>query len=230
MSAKPPGRGAFLYYVERIRARLPFAFSRWGDGEWSAILGLPGQNCDRHRYTGKLRRDLTAVLEAAPPYDLGLQGLAMRRFGTEIAGWLARRKLVFEWVDADIFARRSAAGQLSPLLTALATREVILVGPAYLAPLRHRFHLTHHVIVPEMNCHDAVERLIARSAAALHARQHAVLAVSASMSANVLIHRLYSGGFAGHTLIDFGSLWEPYVGRVTRRYHRRVLAREAQRR
>jgi len=227
----PVARGSFPSYVQRLRERVPFTLSRWGDGEWSAILGMSGANCDGHQYTKRLGQDLGSVLMSRPPYDLGLQQLALRRFGRQITTWLERRHLTFDWVNAETFARHSAADQLQPLIDGLRTRIVILVGPAHLAGLRRLFPVAAHIIVPDVNCHDDVRRVTQESAASLArvtstAIGGAVLAVSASMSANVIIHRLYVQGFRQHTLVDFGSLWEPYVGRATRSYHRRVLARE----
>lgn len=222
----PPGRGTFPYYVRRLQDRTPFAFSRWGDGEWSAILGMSGENCDGHRYSRRLREDLTEVLLAQPSYDLALQGLAMRRFGDQIQAWLARRRLSIDWVDADIFARRSIANELQPLFQALAARQVVLVGPAHLQRIARRFPLAGHIIVPDSNCHDDVVRVVDDTTAHLRGLEDVVVAVSAGMSANVIIHRLSQGEARHHTLIDFGSLWEPYVGLAIRRYHHRVLQRE----
>lgn len=221
-----PARGSFEFSVQRLRERVPFALTRWGDGEWSALLGLPGENCDGHLYSKRLRLDLRAVLLARPPYELAMQQLALRRFGPQITAWLTERGLAFDWVNAETFARHSAAGELQPLVDALATRAVILVGPAHLAGISRLFPIVQHIVVPARNCHTEVRRVTRDCARALTAVQEAVLAVSASMSANVIIHRLYVGGFAHQTLVDFGSLWEPYVGYATRSYHRRVLAQE----
>ncbi len=231
MSATDPGasaprRGEFAYYVRRIADRVPFALSRWGDGEWSAILGRSGRNCDGHRYTKRLRRDLSAVLVAQPPYDLGLQAFAMRRFGRSINAWLAHRGLSPDWVDADVFARASIAGTLRPLMEALARREVVLIGPAHQIALSQFFPLARHIIVPDQNCHEDVERVVAETEDALRPFADAVLVVSASMSANVIVDRIYRNGGSRHTLIDCGALWEPYLGRATRSYHQAVLDRE----
>ena len=217
-------RGSFEDYVARIRERQPFAFSRWGDGEWSCLLGHPGQNCDGHRYTPTLRRDLAAVLLDRPTYDLGLQGFAQRRFGPAIETWLTQRSLSFAWVDADVFTRPSLAGTLEPLLEALSRRVVILVGPQHLDALT-LFPFTAHVIVPDKNCHEACDRVEREILVALaEAGAEPVIAFSAGMSANVLIHRLHTRDHDA-TAIDFGSLWEPYVGHVTRSYHQRILDR-----
>ena len=209
--------------VARIGAGRPFAFSRWGDGEWSCILGHGGSNCDGHPYSKLLRLDLTAVLLARPTYHLGMQAFALRRFGPAIEAWLARRGLGPTWVDADLFAMASWHDELTPLTDALACRAVILAGPDYLSALS-LFKIARHIVIPERNCYVATAATLAATDRALRHLPRAVVVISAGMSANILVHRLH----AAHpraTLIDVGSLWEPYVGRATRRYHRAVLAR-----
>src|SRR5512139_2007262 len=129
----------FAEYVRRIVDHVPFAFSRWGDGEWSAILGRSGATCDGQGYTPQLREDLTAVLVDRPTYDLGLQAFARRRFGGEIEEWLDANGLAPRWVDADVFAHASAAGELGAFTGALAQRAVVVVGPGHLAGITRLF-------------------------------------------------------------------------------------------
>ena|SRR3990167_5427760 len=224
MTPLVPRPDRFDAYVAALDTRLPVAFSRWGDGEWQCILGHHGTNCDGQPYTPALRQDLVAVLRGRPRYDLGLQGFAVRRMGPAITAWLEAEGLDLLWVDADSFARRSRDGRLGPLLAALTARPVVLVGPTY---LRHLplFPVAAHVDVPgRMRHEDAIEQLVHESMAALEAWPGAVVIVSAGLTAKVLIHRLHAASPAS-TLLDCGSVCEPYVGRVTRTYHRAVVAR-----
>lgn len=220
----PVRGGELVTYVDRLRARQPFALSRWGDGEWTCLLGGRGQTCDGQAYTPQLREDLAAVLEARPSYELGLQGLARRTMSPAIQAWLDARGLAPAWVDADVFAHASVAGELAPFCAALATRLVVLVGPGYLSRLR-LFRVSLHIVVPETNCHDQVETLVADTRALLEGLCDPVVLMSAGPTANVLVHRLWTED-PRRTLIDVGSLWEPYLGLCTRRYHQAVARRE----
>jgi len=227
MATFNPRPDRFDAYLQALQTRVPFALSRWGDGEWQCLLGHQGANCDGQPYTLALRRDLIAVLRDRPRYDLGLQGFALQRLGDAIAAWLDREGMDVSWVDADSLARRSRDGRLAPFVYALAARDVVLVGPAYLRMLA-LFPVVAHVEVPARAVHeDVLERLVRETAAAIAAWPEAVVAISAGMSANVVVHRLHASSPAA-TLLDCGSLWEPYVGRVTRTYHRAVMAARAQ--
>jgi len=222
------GRGALMQmrlqdYARKLREGEPFAVSRWGDGEWACLLGDAGANCDGQRYSKRLRLELAAVLESRPRYYLGLQRLAVQLRGGEIRAWLGRRNLAPKWVDADVFARASRQGQLGPLLEALAGRRVVLVGPDYLAGLG-LFPVAHWIPVPRRGCFEALAPLLeAVRAAIVVDSDRTVVLLSAGPAAKVLVHRVHAA-LPVVTLMDVGSLWEPYVGRTTRTYHRAVLA------
>lgn len=207
-------------FVRKLEAGIPFAFSRWGDGEWRAILGESGQNCDGHAYTGALRNDLSTVLKSRPDYLLGMQPFAVRQLGGRIEGWLERRHLHLNWIDADVFHRASIDGRLEPLLEALP--PVLLVGPAYLERI-NIIPVVSHLVVPDRNCYESYTDIFIQARTMLAKAKTRVVAISAGMMSNILIHHLHAN-FPNATLIDFGSLWDPYAGKATRAYHRKILA------
>jgi len=208
--------------VRCLDAGTPLAFSRWGDGEWRCVLGYAGENCDGHPYSGALRADLSRVLCAHPTYWLGMQPFAVRSLAPAITAWLARRNLQLTWIDADVFHQASIANALQPLIQALCKRPVLIVGPPYLQSLPVLPHATL-VPIPEQNCYAHYADVLGRVCETLaHAPAPTCVVVSAGPMANVLIHDLHAQ-FPQHTLLDCGSLWEPYAGRVTRKYHDKVL-------
>lgn len=214
--------------IEKLQAGEPFAFSRWGDGEWSAILGRGDRNCDGQEYTPELRTALREVLRSRPGYSLGMQGLARERFGPEIERWLEAEGLAdLPWSDAGIFHRASSRGRLGPLFDVLKGRSVILIGPKRLTGLSELFPLVAYAEVPDRDAYGSIATWIVEAFdLAVHAGPKPVVAVSAGMGAKVLIHRLHKA-LPEHTLIDFGSVWEPYVGHENRTYHRKILERLA---
>ncbi len=205
-----------------FQAKTPISFSRWGDGEWSAILYRGTANCDGQAYTPELRMGLAAVLHARPSYLLGLQPLAVRRFGPAIATWLTRSALWPSWGHADVWVRLSTRGWLQAFVEPLRARPVLMVGPAHLQGI---FPTVGHVVVPDVNAVADLPRLQAEIRAAIPLLgPDGVVAVSAGMGAKILIHEGVQ--HAPHlSWLDFGSVWEPYVGRANRRYHAEILAR-----
>lgn len=210
-------------FVSWIAGGPPFAFSRWGDGEWRAILGYDGENCDGHPYTGALRADLSRVLSAIPSYLLGMQPFAMRQLGGAIETWLERRSLHLAWLNADVFHQASIDDRLGPLIQALAAKPLILIGPSYLEDLR-LFPRAIYVPAADRNCYASYAQTLALARSAY--RPGVLVAVSAGMMGKLLVNQLHADD-PTRTIIDFGSLWDPYAGKATRRYHRAILDRLA---
>ena len=77
-------RMPLAYYVSMLSGGKPFSFSRFGDGEWNAILGKPGQNCDGHAFFPELGADLRDALIQKLPYLYGMQVRAVKCMGKEI--------------------------------------------------------------------------------------------------------------------------------------------------
>jgi hypothetical protein len=89
-------------FVDRMRARDPFAFSRWGDGEWNSLFGRThGHNSDQHRYFADMGADLCRVLLSRPAYMLGIQNLALRIYEGRI-----EESQVLEFLYFDLHGRR----------------------------------------------------------------------------------------------------------------------------
>ena len=49
--------------------------------------------------------------------------------------------------------------------------------------------------------------------------ENPVFAFSASMATNVIVDEMYNEIGNDCWMIDFGSIWEPFVGNATRSYH-----------
>lgn len=214
-------------YVALLRARTPFAVSRWGDGEWMSLLGHGGATCDGQPFSEELRKALTAVLQERPTYDLALGPFAIRRFGPEIEAWLARRDLTFEWSSAVTWAYAARDGRLGTLIEALRSRTVILVGPLYLSALR-LFPVACHIVVPGSDAFSEIDRIKTQTWIEILARKSLapVVAVSAGPAAKVLVHAMALQE-TGATVIDFGSVWDPWAGRISRTYQKSIDLRRA---
>jgi hypothetical protein len=203
------------YYVSMLRDGHPFSFSRFGDGEWNAILDKPGENCDGHAFFPELGADLREAIMHKLPYLYGMQVRAVKCMGKEIRQFLAKNKPCIDWQDADVFHYSNNAGTLFPLVRQLRAMKVVVVGPKHLRGLADSvFPYAGFIEIPLKNCYLDKENIM-RRIAEYHEKSGpvpAVYAFSASMTTNVLIHRLYPVMGERSWLIDFGSLWDIYVG------------------
>lgn len=199
-------------FNERLAANVPFSFARFGDGEWSAILGKSGGNCDGHRYTSGLSTSLVDCLANPKGYWYGMQPFALRTMGMEICPFLLKKKLRMHWYNASIMHDANIEGKLASFLRELCKKECVIIGPAYLRMLNEKvIPYAHFIEIPAQNCFEAFGSI--RDAVATYGagKKGVVYLFSASMAANGLIHELFDSLGTHNWLIDAGSLWDVYA-------------------
>jgi len=218
----------FSYYVDRFKNNKPFTFARYGDGEWNAMFGKAGQNCDGHKYFPKMGLELIKSLQGYKydNYIMGIQNLAIRQREKEIEQMLVERNFTdIQWCDSDVMHRGSRSGNLKPLVNAMKDKNIVIVGPKYLKDL-DIFKVHYFVEVPKVDCYmkkdDIKKELINFNKYYIyHNHTPAIYSFSASMMAEILLYELYPA-CSRHFMIDFGSLWDVFVGHNTRTYHKNM--------
>ena len=202
----------------------PFTFSRWGDGEWRAVLRQNkkgGQNCDGHKFFPKMGVDLADVLIGRPKYMLGMQNFSMRIYGKSIQRFLERNNLTdLRWYTSDVFHHGAIYDGMQDILDAVNTRKVLIVGPPHMKKLRKNgLKYWGFVEVPPKNNYLVLDETYRAIMAKVEGEKEPLLiSLSASMPAEILADRLYTRIGKQHTIIDFGSLWDPLVGVQSRTY------------
>ncbi len=208
----------------KIIAGDPFAFTRWGDGEWRCMLGPhSGWNCDGVHYEEGLSLGLQRVLQKRPGYLLGMQPQAWRESAAKITAFLDRHSISdLPWCDADIIHAGIETPEFKAMLAALRGRRTLVIGPHHLqAALWSLIGCEQFVDVPARNCFRATRKVVMDAKQVLQNAPPTVVSVSASMPAEIIIDMLWDWlGNRGHTYIDYGSVWDPYGGRHGRSYQR----------
>ena len=207
------------WYVNQLRKNEPFSFIRYGNGEWDCVLGtFHKTRSGSQQFSRELRSALTSVLEAPLPDRcyMALQStdyLKRIRMLPGIEAWLREHKVEFNWHDGEVFHKASKKARLFQLSRELKQRRTVVVGPRWLLSLP--FSGTF-IPVRRRNCWQDVDSLYKK----LSTFRNAVISFSAGPTTKVLIRRLFP--VIGDTcwLLDFGSLWDPYCGVESRRYHK----------
>ncbi len=201
------------YYVSKFNSGRPFSFARYGDGEWNAMLNVEGANCDGHAYFPELGEDLRKTLFFKGAYYYGLQPRAIRSMRKQLQVFLTAHHLSVQWHNADVFHDANVHGKLFPLIAALRSRDVVMIGPSHLRALGERvFSFKEFIEIPLRNCYLAKEEIQKRILEIAAKRKATVYAFSASMTTKTLIHALFPIIGKTNWMIDFGSLWDIYVG------------------
>jgi hypothetical protein len=200
------------WFVNKINNNEPFSFVRYGDGEWRCICGYKGKNCDRHDYLPDLRKALTNAVMSKNEILFGMQPKAMKDMRVEILNFLKRHSINRKWVNADVFHKANCQGKLFPFIRAMSNSKVGIIGPPHIKDSGISFH--HFVEILTHNCFSKVDGVYKRTLDAV--KECTILLFCASMMSNVLIDRLNRVIGDRVTMIDCGSIFDPYAGVASR--------------
>lgn len=210
----------YAVLLHNIRDSIPFSLARYTDGEWFAIWKEQGSNVDGHQYYSDMGDALAEVLISRPEYVLGVQWLGMKHHGDAIVSWLRRRGLDMQWVPGEILHEASQAKQLHRFVEVLRDKPVLVVGK----PELERLPLKAKVIqIPIRDAWTVRKKVISEVIAFVKdvgRESLPVILYSASMGAEYMIDRVYHESPSPVIQVDCGSIWDPYLGIKTRRYHR----------
>lgn len=192
--------------INNLKDGINFKFARYGDGEIYAMLGRKGANCDGHTYFPDLGKRLIQTIEQEPKYMVGIQPLSVSHLPIQVAGFFGGFKLY----NADVLHSASIDGVLERLFEAISGRYLVVVGPSHLASLFDGVH----IVIPTVNCWLSYGSI--KEQLAFHLKEDAVVLLCASMMSEVLIKDFEDYNC---TMIDCGSVFDPYAGVKSRKYH-----------
>lgn len=215
-----PFNETYNLICNNIERDIPFVFSRFGDGEWFAIFGRNGSNCDSHNYykdMGDRLREIVSMKRNGN-YIYSLSPFVEGKYNKYIKR-LSDNKI--KWYNSNVFVEASKSNKIGRYFDLLVEKKTIMVAPDY---LRKFEGYDEFVSVPEQNCWLEKNKIV-REIVKLLGDKNTIVSVVASMAANVIVDELYQIYGNTHTFIDAGSVYDPYVGVRTRGYHDEILKR-----
>lgn len=210
------------FFVDALHTGFPFTFSRWGDGEWHGILGTDlRENCDGHPYTLDLCADLREVLDNQKPYYHGLMQNAIDEHGDKVEKYLFEHQVLIPWYTGDTFVKAHLDGELLPLIRELKRRTILYVGPKHLRAISEKIFPTKwYLEIPRYNAYSMKWEIMHALDSLIELSHPDVVAISAGFLSKILIDNLWDQADNEFTVIDFGSLWDGYVGTISRKWHK----------
>jgi len=196
--------------LEKIKNNNPFAFSRWGDGEFLNVNGVDGKNCDGNIYYKDLGLKLKLILSSKQDYYMGVQTLVE---------WskIESKKYNQDWCDSDVFHRASMSGEIDKLSNVLNNVNVVYIGNKTHSKLNF---INEFIEIPRNNVW-LQKNLILNKIIRTFDETHKIYCFSAGMATNVFIDELWKLN-NNNTYIDIGSVFDPYVGINSRSYHKKL--------
>jgi hypothetical protein len=205
-----PSEVVFEKLCNKLEDNVNFKFARYGDGEFNCMFGKTGHNCDGHQYFPEMGARLIKAIQRAD-YMIGIQPLAMGIYPDNVLKLTQGKKIY----NADVLHNASIDGTLSKFLDAVSTRYIILVGPVHLT---HFFNAVH-IVIPDKNCWKQYENVRQQIQFHIDGVHNAVVLLAASMMSEVLLDDFRDDY---HTFIDVGSVFDPYCGVKSRKYHHKL--------
>lgn len=195
------------FYVDKIKNGENFKFLRIGDGELLCYAGIRKTiGRGEHDVWPVLSEDIRGIIDNLNDSHInGLQPLSLTI--PELAKFIPDRT----WHNSDVFHNASIAGKLFPFFDSLKDRRVVLISASKtrLAPIQYK----DFIEVRAVNCYhdkDMVLKMIKG-----YPSDTVFLFCASRMSVPVIYHSDRNDC----TMIDLGSLFEPYIGNNTRGYH-----------
>lgn len=196
--------------ITMLKEGTNFKFARYGDGEILCMTGKQGQNCDKHQYFPDMGLRLIQTINEEPSYMVGIQPLSVQGLPQAVEAYFSHFKTLY---NADVLHSASIDGLLEKFFNALKGRYIILVGPAHLADLFDCIH----IVIPSLNCWLTYPEI--KEQINFHLVDDAVVLFCASMMTEVLISDFKERNC---TMIDCGSVFDPYVNVKSRSYHHKL--------
>lgn len=209
LSGVEPSETTYLRMIEMLEKGQNFKFARYGDGELMCMSGKVGQNCDKHQYFPDLGQKLRESVKTKPDYMVGIQPLSVMHLPHLVEQYFSG----FELFNADCIHDASINGKLKLLLDVLEKRHVILVGAPHLAMLPLEMV---HIVTLKKDCWLAYEDVRQQIEFHIDGVLNPVVVLCASMMTEVLIKSFEDEPI---TMIDAGSVFDPYCNQPSRSYH-----------
>ncbi|KKK82408.1 hypothetical protein LCGC14_2803700, partial [marine sediment metagenome] len=194
------------HFENLIEKEIPFSFPRYGDGEFSSILGYSGKNCDGVRYTEELRNSLLETLinpHLNDEYYYGILAVALRFYRPYIEKFTSIHNLKMTWTEATFLVAANRHGKFSCFLDTLRKRPLLYVGPTYLRKLPDVLGLKidYFIEIPEKTAFE--QREVIRNEILIAPSKADFIGFSAGPASKWLIWSLFPDIGDKYTLFDF---------------------------
>jgi hypothetical protein len=206
----------FKKICDNLKNNVNFKFARYGDGELFCMSGKVGRNCDKHEYFPDLGASLINAVSENKGYMVGVQPLSVSHLPHLVDEFILKHHLEKDLYNADVLHNASIDGKLDIFMNALDSRNVILVGPAHLCNL---FEEMVHIVTVKINAWIDYHKIREELGYHIEWTDKPVILLSCGMMAEVLLHDFAD---TDSTIIDTGSVFDPYCGVYSRSYHHKL--------
>jgi hypothetical protein len=209
------------HYLQLIKDNKPFSLSRFGDGD-ALCMQLAThwlkENCDGSKFLPELIEPMKQIFRNQYPYYHCLLDCSFDLNGQHFRNFLEQTCPDMDFYDGEIWQHLSFSGRITELITAMAKHKPCFIGGEHIKRISSMKGLDEHAImvIPNRDAflsfhsiYDEIMRLHDDNGIRF-------FAFSAGYSTKPLIDTLFPYIGNDSFLIDFGSVFDPYCGVLSR--------------
>ena len=203
-------------FNNKMLNKVPFAFSRWGDGEWACLKTINDADCDGNIYYKDLSERLKKIATVTQPYYMGHQHGEPTINNQSLA--IDKKMYPHTWVNSDIWHDLSIERGMKEIFDVLDKVHVVFVGNKSLSTLPF---VDEFIEIGYKNVWLQYDEVLDKIKSKIEPNKHKVFLLATGRATNVFIDDLWSYDDK-NTFFAASSAFDPYVGRTTRGYHHRL--------
>lgn len=207
------------YYLRRITSNEPFSFSRFGDGEVLCMFHVNGfdANTDGSYFSNDLIEPMKQIFRNNYNYfhcllrcSFDVQGDLFKKFLEDTCPDML-------FYDGEFWQDLSFGERITEIIDAINVYKPCFVGGKHIANVKFLNHMSEMSFIetPCINAFQKIETII--DLINMQYKQGCrMFCFCAGFCTKIIIDRLFS--FIGHDafMLDFGSVFDPYCGRLSR--------------
>jgi hypothetical protein len=204
-------------FVQRLETDPGFSFARYGDGTFFCLRGYRGVDCDQAIIHGDQAEILELTIrDTSITHGIGDLALSEGR----AAEWLEQKGIDIPWYDCNVLHNASIRGQLNPFVRLVRKRKTLIIGPEHLKGFR-QLRAKGYIKTHPTKAFYEVDELEIKAKDIIPKEKINLVCISAFTAAPVLVSRLHKH-FPEVNVLDVGSLWDVYTGRISRKVFRQM--------
>ncbi len=208
------------YYLELIRGNKPFSLSRFGDGE-ALCLQLTEhwlkENCDGSRFLPEIVTPMRQIFVNKHPYYHCLLDCSFDLNGGVFKDYLEETCPDMDFYNGEIWQHLSFDGRITELMDAINAHKVCFVGGGHIANIHKMKGLDSmgFIEVPSVDSFLVFDKIIDAMLSA-YQNGYNFFGICAGYTTKILIDVLYPIIGDSAFMVDFGSVFDPYCGKLSR--------------
>ena len=207
------------HYLEKIRNNQPFSLSRFGDGEVLCMFhnGWLHENCDGSKFSDDLVEPMKQIFRNQYPYYHCLLDCSFDLNGGIFKQFMEQTCPDMDFYNGEIWQHLSFSERITELIETISVHNPVFVGGSHLDKLAEMKRMGDMYLIqtPEKDSFQKFHAIYDLIMVA-HGNGARFFGFCTGYTSKILIDTLFP--YIGHDsfLIDFGSVFDPYCGRLSR--------------